>query len=129
MPKIQTYCNNSVYEQISDLVMLRKQEGVEEASFSNVSSMLLELGLRVYMIQREKKEGGFNQMEYNKMMLDNMARVRAMCSEIMKMSALSHEVISNGNFDNEVIRRSIAKFAEDQVSIFFPNEPDEDKEA
>lgn len=129
MPKIQTYCNNSVYEQISDLVMLRKQEGVEEASFSNVSSMLLELGLRVYMIQREKKEGGFNQMEYNKMMLDNMARVRAMCSEIMKMNALSHEVISNGNFDNEVIRRSIAKFAEDQVSIFFPNEPDEDKGA
>lgn len=129
MPKIQTYCNNSVYEQISDLVMLRKQEGVEEASFSNVSSMLLELGLRVYMIQREKKEGGFNQMEYNKMMLDNMARVRAMCSEIMKMSALSHEVISNGNFDNEVIRRSIAKFAEDQVSIFFHNEPDEDKGA
>lgn len=90
MPKIQTYCNNSVYEKISDLVMLRKQEGVEEASFSNVSSMLLELGLRVYMIQRERKEGGFNQMEYNKMMLDNMARVRAMCSEIMKMSALSH---------------------------------------
>ncbi len=121
MPKIQTYCNNSVYEQISDLVQLRKQEGVEEASFSNVSSMLLELGLRVYMIQRERKEGGFNQMEYNKMMLDNMARVRAMCSEIMKMGALSHEVISNGNFDNEVIKRSIAKFAEDQVSIFFPD--------
>lgn len=126
MPKIQTYCNNSVYEQISDLVMLRKQEGVEEASFSNVSSMLLELGLRVYMIQRERKEGGFNQMEYNKMMLDNMARVRAMCSEIMKMSALSHEVISNGNFDNEVIKRSIAKFAEDQVSIFFPEEEETD---
>ncbi|MEG6139005.1 conjugal transfer relaxosome DNA-binding protein TraM [Enterobacter kobei] len=126
MPKIQTYCNNSVYEKISDLVMLRKQEGVEEASFSNVSSMLLELGLRVYMIQRERKEGGFNQMEYNKMMLDNMARVRAMCSEIMKMSALSHEVISNGNFDNEVIKRSIAKFSEDQVSIFFPEEEETD---
>lgn len=124
MPKIQTYCNNNVYEQISDLVQLRKQEGVEEASFSNVSSMLLELGLRVYMIQRERKEGGFNQMEYNKMMLDNMARVRAMCSEIMKMNALSHEVISNGNFDNEIIKRSIAKFAEDQVSIFFPDEDD-----
>lgn len=121
MPKIQTYCNNNVYEQISDLVMLRKQEGVEEASFSNVSSMLLELGLRVYMIQRERKEGGFNQMEYNKMMLDNMARVRAMCSEIMKMGALSNEVISNGNFDNEVIKRSIAKYAEEQVSIFFPD--------
>lgn len=126
MPKIQTYCNNNVYEQISELVQLRKQEGVEEASFSNVSSMLLELGLRVYMIQRERKEGGFNQMEYNKIMLDNMARVRAMCSEIMKMGTLSHEVISNGNFDNEVIKRSIAKFAEDQVSIFFPEEEETD---
>lgn len=45
-----------------------------------------------------------------------------MCSEIMKMSALSHEVISNGNFDNEVMKRSITKFAEDQVRIFFPEE-------
>lgn len=122
MPKIQTYCNNNVYEQISDIVILRKQEGIEEASLSNVSSMLLELGLRVYMIQREKKEGGFNQMEYNKLILDNISRVRAMCSEIMKMSALSHEVISSGNFDNEAIKRSISKFAEDQVNIFFPEE-------
>ncbi|HCN8066688.1 TPA: conjugal transfer protein TraM, partial [Escherichia coli] len=84
--------------------------------------MLIELGLRVYRIQREKKESGFNQMEYNKIMLDNIARVRAMCSEIMKMNALSHEVISNGNFDNEVMKRSITKFAEDQVRVFFPEE-------
>lgn len=58
MPKIQTYVNNNVYEQITDLVTIRKQEGIEEASLSNVSSMLLELGLRVYMIQQEKREGG-----------------------------------------------------------------------
>lgn len=57
MPKIQTYVNNNVYEQITDLVTIRKQEGIEEASLSNVSSMLLELGLRVYMIQQEKREG------------------------------------------------------------------------
>lgn len=124
MPKIQTYVNNNVFEQITDLVVVRKQEGIEEASISNVSSMLLELGLRVYMIQRERKEGGFNQMEYNKIMLDNIARIRAMCSEIMKMSALSYDVISSGNFDNEVIKRAIAKFAEEQVSIFFPPEND-----
>ncbi|EAB8703066.1 conjugal transfer protein TraM, partial [Salmonella enterica subsp. enterica] len=85
MPKIQTYVNNNVYEQITDLVTVRKQEGIEEASLSNVSSMLLELGLRVYMIQQEKKEGGFNQMEYNKLMLENVSRVRAMCTEILKM--------------------------------------------
>ncbi|EFQ1910167.1 relaxosome protein TraM, partial [Salmonella enterica] len=115
-------------EEIESLVTERRQEGATEhdATVSSVTSMLIELGLRVYRIQREKKEGGFNQMEYNKIMLDNMARVRAMCSEIMKMGALSHEVISNGNFDNEVIKRSIAKFAEDQVSIFFPEEEETD---
>ncbi|WP_320750873.1 conjugal transfer relaxosome DNA-binding protein TraM (plasmid) [Enterobacter asburiae] len=124
MPRIQTFVSNQVREEIESLVIERRQEGATEndATVSSVTSMLIELGLRVYRIQREKKEGGFNQMEYNKIMLDNMARVRAMCSEIMKMGALSHEVISNGNFDNEVIKRSIAKFAEDQVSIFFPDE-------
>lgn len=128
MPRIQTFVSNQVREEIESLVTERRQEGATEhdTTVSSVTSMLVELGLRVYRIQREKKEGGFNQMEYNKIMLDNMARVRAMCSEIMKMGALSHEVISNGNFDNEVIKRSIAKFAEDQVSIFFPEEGETD---
>ena len=84
MPKIQTYVNNNVYEQITDLVTVRKQEGIEEASLSNVSSMLLELGLRVYMIQQEKKEGGFNQMEYNKLMRENGSRVRRCVQKFLK---------------------------------------------
>lgn len=124
MPRIQTFVSNQVREEIESLVTERRQEGATEndATVSSVTSMLIELGLRVYRIQRKKKKGGFNQMEYNKIMMDNIARVRAMCSEIMKMSALSHEVISNGNFDNEVMKRSITKFAEDQVRIFFPEE-------
>jgi hypothetical protein len=128
MPRIQTFVSNQVREEIESLVTERRQEGATEndATVSSVTSMLIELGLRVYRIQREKKESGFNQMEYNKIMLDNIARVRAMCSEIMKMSALSHEVISNGNFDNEVMKRSITKFAEDQVRIFFPEEEEMD---
>ena len=124
MPRIQTFVSNQVREEIESLVTERRQEGATEndATVSSVTSMLIELGLRVYRIQREKKESGFNQMEYNKIMMDNIARVRAMCSEIMKMNALSHEVISNGNFDNEVMKRSITKFAEDQVRVFFPEE-------
>ncbi len=124
MPKIQTYVNNNVYEQITDLVSIRKQEGIEEASLSNVSSMLLELGLRVYMIQQEKKEGGFNQMEYNKLMLENVSRVRAMCTEILKMSVLGQEAIASGNFDYTVIKPAIDKFSREQVSIFFPDDDD-----
>ncbi|EBX4281588.1 relaxosome protein TraM [Salmonella enterica subsp. enterica serovar Napoli] len=124
MPKIQTYVNNNVYEQITDLVTIRKQEGIEEASLSNVSSMLLELGLRVYMIQQEKREGGFNQMEYNKLMLENVSRVRAMCTEILKMSVLNQESIASGNFDYAVIKPAIDKFAREQVIIFFPDDED-----
>lgn len=125
MPKIQTYVNNSVHEQIINLVTIRKQEGIEEASLSNVSSMLLELGLRVYMIQQEKKEGGFNQMEYNKIMLENVSRVRAMCTEILKMSVLNQESIASGNFDYTVIKPAIDKFTREQVSIFFPDDEDD----
>ncbi|HCM6292543.1 TPA: conjugal transfer relaxosome DNA-binding protein TraM [Salmonella enterica subsp. enterica serovar Grumpensis] len=124
MPKIQTYVNNNVYEQITDLVTIRKQEGIEEASLSNVSSMLLELGLRVYMIQQEKRVGGFNQMEYNKLMLENVSRVRAMCTEILKMSVLNQESIASGNFDYAVIKPAIDKFAREQVNIFFPDDED-----
>lgn len=127
MPKIQTYVNNNVYEQITDLVTIRKQEGIEEASLSNVSSMLLELGLRVYMIQQEKREGGFNQMEYNKLMLENVSRVRAMCTEILKMSVLHQESIASGNFDYAVIKPAIDKFAREQVGIFFPDDEDDQK--
>ncbi|EAT2609126.1 relaxosome protein TraM [Salmonella enterica] len=122
MPKIQTYVNNSVHEQITDLVVIRKQEGIEEASISNVSSMLLELGLRVYTIQHARKEGGFNQMEYNKVMLDSMARVRMMCTEIMKMNTLTQESVNDGGFKLDNIRKAIDSFAENQVSIFFPEE-------
>ncbi|MEB2307339.1 conjugal transfer relaxosome DNA-binding protein TraM [Citrobacter braakii] len=125
MPKIQTYVNNSVHEQIINLVTIRKQEGIEEASLSNVSSMLLELGLRVYMIQQEKKEGGFNQMEYNKIMLENVSRVRAMCTEILKMSVLNQESIASGNFDYTIIKPAIDKFTREQVSIFFPDDEDD----
>ncbi|ELH9297408.1 relaxosome protein TraM [Salmonella enterica] len=125
MPKIQTYVNNSVHEQIINLVTIRKQEGIEEASLSNVSSMLLELGLRVYMIQQEKKEGGFNQMEYNKIMLENVSRVRAMCTEILKMSVLNQESIASGNFDYTIIKHAIDKFTREQVSIFFPDDEDD----
>lgn len=128
MPRIQTFVSNQVREEIESLVTERRQEGATEhdATVSSVTSMLIELGLRVYRIQREKKEGGFNQMEFNKVMLDNTARIRAMCTEIMKMSALSHEVISNGDYDNKIIKKSITKFAEDQVRIFFPGEEETD---
>lgn len=124
MPRIQTFVSNQVREEIESLVTERRQEGATEvdATVSSVTSMLIELGLRVYRIQRERKESGFNQMEYNKVMLDSMARVRMMCTEIMKMGTLSQESLSDGGFKLDNMRKAIDRFAEDQVGIFFAEE-------
>lgn len=120
MPRIQTFVSNQVREEIESLVTERRQEGATEndATVSSVTSMLIELGLRVYRIQREKKEGGFNQMEYNKLMLDNISRVRFMCSEIMNMSMLNQESVASGHFTIEKIKPAMEKFVNEQVGIF-----------
>lgn len=126
MPRIQTFVTNQVREEIDALVTERRQEGATEAdvTVSSVSSMLIELGLRVYRIQRDRKEGGFSQMEYNKVMLDSLSRIRFMCTEIMNMNMLNQESVANGHFTIEKIKPAIDKFAGDQVSLFFPDDDD-----
>ncbi|EHF4113905.1 conjugal transfer protein TraM, partial [Salmonella enterica subsp. enterica serovar Newport] len=49
----------------------------------------------------------------------------AMCTEILKMSVLNQESIASGNFDYGVIKPAIDKFAREQVSIFFPDDEDD----
>ncbi|EJD6094568.1 relaxosome protein TraM [Citrobacter freundii] len=129
MPRIQTFVSSQVRKEIESLVAERRQEGATEvdATVSSVTSMLIELGLRVYRIQREKKESGFNQMEYNRVMLDTLSRVRAMCTELVKMSALSDEVVNDGNFDMDTIKKSVAKFADEQIALFFPKDEEDDE--
>lgn len=58
MPKIQTYVNNRVFDGINNIMTERQIEGMPDVSISSVSSMLLELGLRVYELQKEKKRVG-----------------------------------------------------------------------
>ena len=76
MPKIQVFVSNPVLEQINDIVNEKRTEGADrsEANVSNTSSMLIELGLRVYKLQRDKTESGFSQLEFNKVMLENMMK-------------------------------------------------------
>ena len=73
MAKIQAYVSDEVAEKINAIVEKRKVEGAREkdVSFSSVSTMLVELGLRVYEAQMERKESGFNQMAFNKILLED----------------------------------------------------------
>lgn len=129
MPRIQTFVSNKVLEDIDALITERRQEGADEneLTMSSFTSMLIELGLRVYRLQREKKESGFSQMEFNRHILDNILRTRAMCTEVMRMCALSHEAISNGDFDIEELKKSVADFSKSGLEVFFHTD-DEDSD-
>ncbi len=61
MAKVNLYISNDAYEKINAIIEKRRQEGAREkdVSFSATASMLLELGLRVYEAQMERKESAF----------------------------------------------------------------------
>lgn len=88
MPKIQVYVNNDTLEQINDIVNEKRQGGatMQDASISSTSSMLIELGLRVYMLQQERGSGGFNQTEFNRTMLEYMVKTNSISNELLNLA-------------------------------------------
>lgn len=126
MAKVQTYVNNNIFEQINDLVMQRKQEGIEEATISNVSSMLLELGLRVYMLQQERKEGGFNQMEFNRVILELVSKSNALNSNTVRLLTKLPELSESESYKS--ILENVRQYSATQVDKFFSSEEEEVQE-
>ncbi len=57
MAKVQAYVSDEVADKINAIVEKRRVEGAKDKdiSFSSISTMLLELGLRVYEAQMERK--------------------------------------------------------------------------
>ena len=70
MAKVQAYVSDEIVYKINKIVERRRAEGAKstDVSFSSISTMLLELGLRVYETQMERKESAFNQTEFNKLL-------------------------------------------------------------
>lgn len=64
MARVQAYASDEVAEKINAIVEKRRAEGAKEkdVSFSSVASMLLELGLRVYEAQMERKIQGLTKL-------------------------------------------------------------------
>ncbi len=84
MARVQAYASDEVAEKINAIVEKRRAEGAKEkdVSFSSVASMLLELGLRVYEAQMERKDSGFNQTEFNKILLENVMKTQFTVSKL-----------------------------------------------
>jgi len=129
MAKIQAYVSDEVAEKINAIVEKRKAEGAKEKdiSFSSISTMLLELGLRVYEAQMERKESGFNQMEFNKVLLENVIKTQLSMAKVLGISSLSPHVAGIEKFEYKKMVPNIQEDTQAIIAKFFniDNEDDE----
>jgi hypothetical protein len=86
--------------------------------------MLLELGLRVYEAQMERKESGFNQMEFNKILLENVMKTQFSMSKVLAMESLSPHIVGDERFQFKNMVRDIIDDAGEVVTMFFPRQDD-----
>lgn len=129
MAKVQAYVSDEVSEKIMAIVEKRRTGGAKDkdVSFSSISTMLLELGLRVYEAQMERKESSFNQMEYNKVLLDNVIKTQLAIAKVLGISSLSPQVSNMPRFEFKNMVLSIKDDAQEIMSRFFQNEEVEDE--
>lgn len=101
MARVNLYISNEVHEKINMIVEKRRQEGArdKDISLSGTASMLLELGLRVYDAQMERKESAFNQTEFNKLLLECVVKTQSTVAKILGIESLSPHVSGNPKFD------------------------------
>lgn len=128
MARVQAYASDEVAEKINAIVEKRKAEGAKDkdVSFSSVASMLLELGLRVYEAQMERKESGFNQAEFNKMLLENVIKTQFSISKVLAIESLSPHIQGDERFDFKSMVMNIRDDAKEVVERFFPDTDDEE---
>lgn len=126
MAKIQVYASDDVAEKIMAIVEKRRQEGAKDkdVSFSSVTTMLIELGLRVYEAQMKNKETGFNQALFNKTLLENVLKSQMATSKLLGMVSLSPHLEGNEKFIFKDMVTTIREDVDQIVSNFFPKEED-----
>ncbi|MBF4180394.1 conjugal transfer relaxosome DNA-binding protein TraM [Lelliottia nimipressuralis] len=124
MPKIQVYVNNAALDKINDIVEEKRQGGasMQDASISSTASMLIELGIRVYCIQLERGQGGFNQAEFNRTMLEYMVKTNSISNELLKLAV-------KGNLSQEELthmKLRIRDHAATELERFYPQVQDDE---
>ncbi|MBC4035071.1 relaxosome protein TraM [Klebsiella pneumoniae] len=124
MAKIQVYVNDNVAEKINAIAVQRRAEGAKEKdiSYSSIASMLLELGLRVYEAQMERKESGFNQMAFNRALLESMVKTQFTVNKVLGIECLSPHVNGNPKWEWSGLIENIRGDVSAVMEKFFPNE-------
>ncbi|EOY4806580.1 conjugal transfer relaxosome DNA-binding protein TraM [Escherichia coli] len=127
MAKIQVYVNENVSEKINAIAAQRRAEGAKEkdVSYSSIASMLLELGLRVYEAQMERKESAFNQTEFNKLLLECVVKTQSSVAKILGIESLSPHVAGNPKFEYANMVEDIREKVSSEMERFFPKNDEE----
>ena len=122
MAKIQAYVSDDVVNKINAIVEQRRAEGArkEDVSSSSVISMLVELGLRVYEAQMERKESPFNQMLFNKTILEAVLKTQFISSKLLAMESMSPHIAGNDKFEFRGMVQNIRDDVKEIVETFFP---------
>ena len=123
MARVQAYASDEVAEKINAIVEKRRAEGAKEkdVSFSSVAS----IGLRVYEAQMERKDSGFNQTEFNKILLENVMKTQFTVSKLLAIGSLSPHVTGDERFEFRSMVSNIREDAKDVISHFFPEQEEE----
>ncbi|EGG9792107.1 relaxosome protein TraM [Escherichia coli] len=127
MARVNLYISNEVHEKINMIVEKRRQEGArdKDISLSGTASMLLELGLRVYEAQMERKESAFNQTEFNKLILECVVKTQSTVAKILGIESLSPHVSGNPKFEYASMVDDIREKVSVEMVRFFPKNDDE----
>ncbi|HCO4615533.1 TPA: relaxosome protein TraM [Escherichia coli] len=127
MARVNLYISNEVHEKINMIVEKRRQEGArdKDISLSGTASMLLELGLRVYDAQMERKESAFNQTEFNKLLLECVVKTQSTVAKILGIESLSPYVSGNPKFEYASMVDDIREKVSVEMDRFFPKNDDE----
>ncbi|EAA0617930.1 TPA: relaxosome protein TraM [Shigella flexneri] len=127
MAKVQAYVSDEIVYKINEIVERRRAEGAKstDVSFSSISTMLLELGLRVYEAQMERKESAFNQAEFNKVLLECAVKTQSTVAKILGIESLSPHVSGNPKFEYANIVEDIREKVSSEMERFFPKNDDE----
>ncbi|HAZ3826397.1 TPA: relaxosome protein TraM [Escherichia coli] len=127
MARVNLYISNEVHEKINMIVEKRRQEGArdKDISLSGTASMLLELGLRVYDAQMERKESAFNQTEFNKLLLECVVKTQSTVAKILGIESLNPHVSGNPKFEYASMVDDIREKVSVEMDRFFPKNDDE----
>lgn len=127
MAKVQAYVSDEIVYKINKIVERRRAEGAKstDVSFSSISTMLLELGLRVYEAQMERKESAFNQTEFNKVLLECAVKTQSTVAKILGIESLSPHVSGNPKFEYANMVEDIREKVSSEMERFFPENDEE----